>query len=233
MKSRNLFIGLFFIIAAGVFVVNEVGLLGDISTFQLAAVIFLIPIIILCTVKRYFFGVFFPLAVLGVSFSEELGIAEYTGWPIWVVALCLSIGLSLIFGKGLSVMWTGDFVGFGGEESISDDENDETINHSVTFGDSIKYANSTNLRRGRLTSTFGELTVYFDNASINPEGATIYVNATFSEVNIYMPKEWAVINELGSIMSDVKEKRTKQEEGSSKVKLVGKAVFSEVSIIYV
>ncbi|MCL2354563.1 MAG: hypothetical protein FWC68_01480 [Oscillospiraceae bacterium] len=231
MKGKNLLIGLFFILAAGLFIANELGYLAEISTFQLAAVVFLIPVIAISVAKLYFVGIFFPLAGLAVIFSEKLGITEYTeGFPIWIVALCLTIGVSLIFGKNLTDMWTESIIG---TEEVISEEGDEFINHGVTLGSSIKYVNSKELKNAKLSTTLGELTVYFDNAEVSPGGATIRVNAVLSDLVLYIPKGWTVQNDIGSILSDVTERRAKQEDGTINVRLVGKAVLSDVSIICV
>jgi len=233
MKGKNLFWGLLLILVAGLLIADQMGYLVGINTFKLAISVLLAPVIVISVVKTNFFGIFFPAAVLGIMYAEQLGITDFVPWPILLVALLLSIGLSLIFGKNYTYFgnWK-EFKGFDSEE-IVDSEDDESVQHSTTFGSSIKYVNSKNLKRARLAATFGDLTVYFDNTTVSPEGALIQVNVTFSDVQIYIPKNWRIQNEIGSILSDIGEKRTNTEAETATVRLVGNATFSDIRIIYV
>jgi len=239
MKSKNLFWGLFFIAAAGLIVVNQLGYLAGITTFKVAITIFLIPIIIRSSLKLNFFGIFFGMGLLGILFSRHLGINNFVPFPILLTALFLSIGFSMIFGKHTRHIENCNNNCFNNTENnenfeeVVNTEDADTINFGVKFGSSIKYVNAKNLKQANFSCSFGALKVYFDNATISPEGAEINFDISFSGVELYIPREWKVINGIEATLAGVEEKYKRNEKEIATVKLTGKANFSGVEIIYV
>ena len=239
MKSKNLFWGLFFIVAAGLVVVNQLGYLAGITTLNLVITILLIPIILKSIIKANFFGIFFSMALLGILFASELGITTFVPIPILVTALFLSIGFSIMFGRHnkCAEQWhTGSFCNSFNEENfgeVVDTEDDDNVNFGVKFGSSIKYVNAKNLKRANFSCYFGALKVYLDSAVISPDGAEINLDVSFSGVEIYVPREWKVINGIEATLSGVEEKYKRNGEETSTLKLIGKSSFSGIEIIYV
>jgi len=234
MKGKNVFWGLFFIVAAGVIVAHQLGYMAGITTLNLILTILIIPIILKSITSVNFFGIFFPLALLGILFAEQLGITEFVPVPILIIALFISLGLSLIFSKfvnykvGIFNINAEDF------EEIVDMEDEETVKFGVKFGSSIKYINSQNLKQANLSSSFGELVVYFDNTTINEKGAVINVDVSFGAITMYIPKEWKVINGISATLAGVEEHRKRQVDNiTATIKLAGRASFAGVEIIYI
>ena len=235
MKGKNLFWGLFFIVAAGLIVVNQLGYLAGITTLNLVITILLIPIILKSIIRVNFFGIFFSVAVLGILFADELGINTFVPVPILTVALFLSVGLSLVFGKHNKYIEKFRNIHVHDEHfgEVINTEDDDVVNFNVTLGSSIKYVNAKNLKQANLSCSFGALKVYLDNSTISEEGAVINLDISFSGVEIYMPKEWKVLNGIESKLSGIEEKYKRHGEEIANVKLVGKASFSGIEIIYV
>lgn len=234
MKGKNLFWGLFFIAAAGLIVMNQLGYLAGITTLNLVITIFLIPIILKSAIRLNFFGIFFPLSVLGIIFANELGIIGFVPIPILTTALFLSIGFSIIFGKHNRCIES--WHNIHNEENFGEvvnTQDDDIVNFGVKFGSSIKYVNAKNLKQANFSCSFGALKVYLDNAKISPEGAVINLDISFSGIEIYMPKEWKVLNGIDATLSGVEEKYKRHAEETATVKLTGKASFSGIEIIYV
>jgi len=232
MKGKNVFWGLFFIVAAGVIIVNQLGYLAGITTFNLIITILLVPIIIKSILDINFFGTFFGLAVLGILFAGDLGITDFVPIPILATALFLSIGFSLVFGKYAKYFHFVHITPDDFDEEVNIEDGD-VVNYSVKFGGGIKYVNSKNFKRANFHCRFGGLTVYLDNAIVGEEGAVINVDVAFGGVEIYVPKQWNVVNEVEVTMGEVEMRRNRYEHPGPTVKIVGKASFSGVEIIYV
>ena len=239
MKGKNIFWGLFFIVAAGVVVVNQLGYLAGITTFNLVISILLIPVMLKSIIKTNFFGIFFSIALLGILFAEQLGITNFVPVPILITAFFLSIGFSIMFGKHNRCVESWHSSGFhdsNNEENFGEvvnTEDDDIINFGVRFGSSIKYVNTKNLKKANFSCSFGALKVYFDNTELSPEGAEINFDVSFSGVEIYVPREWKVINGIEATLSGVETKYKRNAEETATVKLIGRANFSGIEIIYV
>ena len=106
MKASNIFWGVFFILAAIAVILNQLGLLAGISLINLTITIFMIPIIITSIKHINFSGILIPLAIIGILYSDKLGIQALTPWPLLGSAIVLSIGLSfLIKPKQYFYLW--------------------------------------------------------------------------------------------------------------------------------
>ena len=235
MKNKNWFWGLFFIVAAALIVFNQFGYLADISLVSLVLTILLVPIIIKSLTTFNFTGILFPLAFLGIIYAEPLRITNLTPWPILITALFLSIGFHIIFGKHING-GCGDFGCFGNGENfkeIVNNQDENNVEYRVTFSSGIKYVNSENLKNVRLSSSFGALKVFFDNSKRDEDGVTIYLDASFSGVELYIPKEWKIVNNLNVSLGGVEEKNRRVEATGPLVTFSGNVSFSGVEIIYV
>jgi len=235
MKGKNIFWGLFFIVAAGLIVVNQMGYLAGITTLNLVLTILLIPIILKSILSLNFAGVFFPVALLGILFADNLGINDFVPVPILIVAAFLSLGFSLVFSKQIKVK-LGAFTIDGHDEhfdQVVNTEDEDNVSLGVKFGSSIKYVNSKNLKQANFSCSFGALKIYLDNATISPEGAVINLDISFSGVEMYVPKEWKVINGIDATLAGVEEKYKRNGEETATIKLAGKASFSGIEIIYI
>ena len=82
-------------------------------------------------------------------------------------------------------------------------------------------------------NSFGELTVYFDNAIIASGKAKIKVDNSFGETNLYIPKEWKTENEIGQSFGSVQTHGKCEGTSSNTLKLKGEVSFGEVNIYYI
>lgn len=236
MKFRNLFWGVFFILAAVAILLNQLGFLVGISLFHLIITILLIPIIVKSIQYLNFSGILIPLAIIGILYADQLGIQSLTPWPILGIAVFLSIGLSiLIHPKKYSDggRWKkrcGEFQ----EESVGNKEEGE-VNLSTRFAGSVKYIDSDNLKKVNIDCSYGGMKIYFDHAKIEGEEATINLDVSFSGVELYIPKEWKVIDNVNCILGGIEEKYKNNTTTTENVRLIlnGKISFSGVEIIYI
>lgn len=237
MKIKNVFWGIFFLLAAVLVIVNQLGYLAGINVFSLILTIFLVGIMIKSAMYINFGGILFPFAILGIIYAEPLGIQELVPWPILAAALFGSIGLSFLFHRSWKNRWQefkNKYYNEEGFEEIINDADSETVKCKVNFGSSIKYVNTEDFKKGYFFCSFGAMKLYFDNAKIQGTEAEIYVENSFGAMELYLPKDWNIINEINCSLAGVEEKNSKPyKEGAPQVTIKGKASFSGIEIIYV
>jgi len=239
MKIKNLFWGLFFVLAAAVVIINQLGYFAEINLFSLLFTIFMIPIIITSIAHVNFSGILFPIAFLCIVFAKPLGITDLTPWPVLGAALLGSIGLHFIFGgpkyKTHIYNHTKSHIedmeqGF---TEIVDEPDDNFVDFRVKFGASVKYVNSKNLQKANLSCSFGALKVYFDNTKIHEKGAVINVDVSFGAIELFIPREWNLVNGVNCSLGGIEEKNPRKESGGPTVTLTGNASLAGIEITYV
>lgn len=238
MKFRNWFWGLFFILAALLVIVNQLGYLTGINIFTLVATVFLIAIMLKSATHLNFGGIFFPLAILGILFAEPLGIQNLVPWPILAAALFGTIGFSLIFSKSTKKIyadWHCECENGCTQEyfdHIIDSPDESTVSCKVNFGSTIKYVNSQDFQKGFFNCSFGAMKIYFDTANITDNQAEIYLDVSFSGVELYIPKNWNLIDHVNTSLAGI-EYKGRPSATDKNVTLNGKVSFAGVTIIYV
>lgn len=227
MKKERIFWGLYFIAAAFLLLAGNLGVFKEISVWTIIISVFFAATMLKSLFHRNIPGVLFSLAFLAIVHARLLGIEAITPWPVLGAALLGSIGVSIIYHPKYFV-----------HRHWEENETIETITEndmefSTSFGSSIKYVNSDDFKRARLNCSFGGLKVYFDNALIQNDQAVIEIQASFSGVELYLPKGWNVVNHLETSFADLEEKNMNNTTGSPVVTLVGSISFSGVTIVYI
>lgn len=228
MKTKNIIWGLFFIAAAAVVILNQVGILGGISLWTLIFSLILVPVLVTSVMHVNFTGIMFSLALYAILFDKPLGIESLTPWPVLGTALFLSIGLTLIFPRKHHHKHDNS------EDWGTDTTDGENIKIRTRYSGSIKYITSQNLKTADIDCSFGGLKVYLDNAALSNGQAKINVYASFGGIEIYIPKEWKVINDISCTFGTSEEKGLKGYGNSENtLTLTGVAKFSGISIFRV
>ncbi len=240
MKKRNIFWGLLFIIMAVMVIVNQLGMFVAVSMWGIAFAVLLVAIMIQSIIRLNFGGILFPLALLAIIFHEQLHIENLVPWPVLLTALLGTIGLSIIFKKnavkihshsGKHKKWNKSW-NIGEEEDISE-ENGNVIHCDVSFGSGIKYINSEEFEKADIDCSFGALKVYFDNCKLKNSRGEIYVDSSFSGVQLYIPKTWQVIHNVESSFGSFEEKNHATPNGTDQIYISGDVSFGAVDIYYV
>ena len=100
MKNKKIYWAVYLILSALVILLNALEVFPEtLSIINLCIAILMGAIVVASIINLNFYGIFIPLSVIGILFSEELNITAITPIPILVIALLLSIGLQLIFNK--------------------------------------------------------------------------------------------------------------------------------------
>ncbi len=232
MKRKSLFWGILLILAAILIVFGSLGYLSDISVWKIVLSILFIGIFLTSLVRLWFVGIFFPLAFLIIMYDVVLGLEKLTPWPVLAIALLGSIGFSLIFSplrrkKERCCYNNSEF-----KEDI-EEENGDFVECFVKFGSSVKYIKSENFQKAVIKCSFGAMKVYFDQANLNSDYAEIVFDVSFGGVEVYIPKEWNVINQIDAMLGGVDEKGKRLNNETPTVVLKGSASFSGVEIHYI
>lgn len=234
MKKRNIFWGLIFLLIAACILFEKLGYFPGINVFKLILSAGLLAILIESIPKLNFAGILFPLAFLAILFDEVLHIENLTPWPVLGIALFGSIGLSLIFPHKNKSSKTGldnDYYSF------SETTTQEYTNHIkgvVSFNSAVKYINSTNFEHGDFKSSFGSLKLYFDQAGLNNNTATLQVDISFGTITLYVPRDWNIQVNVKTSFGSVDEKGSRAFLENAPILYVnGNVSFGSLEIIYI
>jgi len=70
---------------------------------------------------------------------------------------------------------------------------------------------SQQFRGGRLTAGFSGVTIDLRDAVLSPEGATISLDSTLSGIDILVPEDWDVVDDVEAVCSGIDEERFSRE----------------------
>ena len=233
MKKDNLFWGLFLIASAVLILVAKLGAFPDMSVMKIFWTLVFSVALVNSIVKLAFPGVFFSLAFLGILYDVELGITAITPWTILLVALLLSIGVSLIYTPKKKKVTPNHRQVDSGDFVVFDEEDGNQFDFTSSFVGSIKYVNSDNFESANIEAKFAGMKVYFDNAVIQNGHATVNLNVSFAGVELYVPKNWRVDNQMSASFGGVEEKNRGEGADGPILTLRGNVSLGGVTILYV
>ena len=251
MKKKDIFWGLLFVLAAIFIIVDRLGYFPQIGVFKIVVTIILITVMLKSIVRIRFSGILFPIAFLCIIYAEQWNITALTPGPVLVTALLASIGLSMIFKK--DDFWrkhehwhhnncrhdgwnhNGWHQDNSGEQfdKVINEPDGNVVNCSVSFGSSMKYINTDNFEKANIKCSFGAMKVYFDKAVVSSGHAEIYLDISFSGVELYIPKTWNVVYDVNTTLGGIDEKNRKTESTSPVVTIKGNISLGGVEIIYI
>lgn len=223
IRRKKTLYGILFMIMGITLIVNALGYIEIGNIFYFIITLFLIPVFIKGLIHLNFSSILIPPAIVGCMYSKELGITSITPWPLLLCAIFLSIGLHLIFGHKTNHKYN----------STIERDNNNDIDVDVNFNSVIKYIDTEDLKSGLIDCSFGAAKVYFDKAKLNSKGATIKLDVSFAGVELYIPKDWKIINKVNVFAGAIDEKNNSLGNSESTLTLVGDVHFSGITIIYV
>lgn len=232
MKKERIFWGVLLVLGSVALIVNKLGYFTHINVFSILLTVFLLGIMVKSIFARSFAGILFPIAFICIIFDDKLGITEITPWTVLIAATLGSFGLSMIFYKGPKCHhykhnWKYD------EYETIDVEDEGHIKLHTSFGGSIKYINSEKFEQADLGCSFGSMKVYFDNAKLNNGRGIVRIDASFSGIELYIPKTWIVENRVNTSFAGVDEKNRNMGNSDNILTIVGNASFAGVEIVYI
>lgn len=224
------------------------------SVISLGFSVFLILYAITKLLDRNFVEAFLGVGVFTIVNYNFLGIPKDSRWIMFWAALIMGVGLQTIFKKkrkSFKFQFNGEDVDFKSyykdnvvdvDADINDrEEPNKTHRHSspqdyidaeTNFSDQKRYVRSENFTRGNLESNFGNLEVYFQSATFNPDGAFINVEANFGNITLYFPSTVNVQNNLKASLGAVTGDSMFISSDYPTVILEGSANFGKISVRY-
>ncbi|NQN59932.1 hypothetical protein HPA08_06530 [Streptococcus suis] len=156
----------------------------------------------------------------GLAFIAVNSVYDWVKFGTWnmvlsLVLLCL--GLKLMLKPKKRRLAHGVVTGVIGDKG-----------RDTAFGSSTRYIHEENFIHDSVDVAFGFSTVYFDQAVILGDQADFHIDATFSNITLYLPADWQAVVELDSAMSTTNNYASEPKE---KVLLVtGDMAFSTLNI---
>lgn len=246
-KTGKVFWGVFLILAAAFLVVSQLGFLEGVGIVSILFTIFWAAVLVEGIFSRSFGKILFPIACICIIYDRQLGIEAITPVTVLVAALFGTIGLNMIFRRKkyyyYKSAWKEEFpeketiIDIEGldEEGAEEEEcaNGSKIYFNARFGSAVKYVNSDCFEYASLECGFGGIKVFFDNAKIPGGKAVIDLDVSFGGVELYIPKEWNVVDHTDTHFGGVEEKNRCRTAGTPVVTLTGDINFSGVTIVYI
>jgi predicted membrane protein len=232
MKKEKVFWGILFVLMGVFLIISKLGYFANVNVISLLLTAFLVAVIGKSLVRLNFAGVLFPIAFICIIYDKQLGITNITPWTVLIAALLGSIGLSMIFHKHTKCV---NFK-FDSEDSKFekiDVEDESHVRVKNSFGSTIKYINTDNFEQADFNCSFGAMKVYFDKAIMSKDNALVRINASFSGIELYVPKTWNIEDKTNAVFGAVDEKNRNNQITTNTLTLVGDIKFSGVEIIYI
>lgn len=245
-NKNSIFWGLMLIAIACCLILNQL----HIVTFAISVSKIILGAIFVGTAinsifARSFGGFFFSLAFLWLIFDSVFGFPYISTKTVLIIALLLTIGFSMLFpskhfphnnyNAKKHVEWDDydDPDKVGKHQTVFNEDTNETFYGYNQFCASAKYINTGNFKKASLESSFGELKVYFDSAKIIADTAEIYVKQSFGCTQLFIPKEWQIIQKASVFAGAIEERNKNKSTGSPIVYLTGEVKFGSIIITYV
>jgi len=111
-----------------------------------------------------------------------------------------------------------------------DDENNPYIN--VSFGYASRYLHADCLKSAELICSFGGMEVYFDNVTLDPDGADVNVSCSFGSIEIYVPSHWRVEDEVNASLAnaEVNRRLINNDEDAPTIRVTGSVSLGNLEI---
>ncbi|GAA3634221.1 LiaF-related protein [Lactobacillus hamsteri] len=246
MKNRfwRSFWGIFFLAAAALVVVNQMGILTYKLGFWaiIGTIIFALSLIDGLINRRITESVF-SVAFLLMIFAQPLHITKLVPWTILLAAVLISIGLGIIFRNRFhTVVYANkkikDFR--NKRESISDhiftdtvsNENGAHVVIDQTMSDTSRYIHSKELETIDVRGKMGDINIYLDDAQAAGDTVVMNLDVTMTDLNVYVPLSWQVESNLGPTFGSLEIEGTSNGGGPTLI-IQGRASMSDVDVKYV
>lgn len=240
MKNRRIFWGLTFILCAFCLVFNQFGIFEQFGVWTvifslMAASIFLEGLFRLSIVKTVLGS-----AVLLFLWKDLIGLESLSLWTIFAAAVFLCCGLSILFQpfRYKKRAWlnkkkaeTYSKMATNGDRNFNYASKIKIERH---FHGGMEYVRSDDFKRADIEAHFSGLKIYFDDAVIQDDCATLHMDVHFAGVELYVPSHWKIDNRLEQFASSVEGEPVHYQGETTKVlKLKGDVAFGSVKIIFI
>lgn len=240
-RGGKIFWGILFLLGAAAFLVNRLGLFGELEGISFWSILFTIglaSILINSLVKRSWGGILFSLAFMVIVNDKFLGLEKITPWPVLGAALLGTIGLNLLFPgfrRGRSCRF--NKIVSGGEHVTGDTISGDQVFYENAFGSAVKYVTG-EIARVDVDNAFGSMEIYFSDAVLKDHAAYVNIDSAFGKVVLYVPRGWRVVKNAtsafaGEIANNVEDGVEDPLSGKNVLYISGEVAFGALSIQYI
>lgn len=150
------------------------------------------------------------LVLMGTIFAfpnfEVYGVsAKRLFWPV----LLLGVGLAMVFRKGRRCEYRGRserFVrNFDQNQMVTSDS--DLVNMNVSFGGRKEIVTSKSFKGGTICASFAGIELNLTSAEPGIQPMVLEIHASFAGIELIVPSQWEVYNEIDPIMGNVEDQR--------------------------
>ncbi|GHN42843.1 LiaF domain-containing protein [Lactobacillus delbrueckii] len=185
--------------------------------------------------RALFFGIF-TSGLIVKTISEASHFFKWTGYT-YLALFLIALGCQLLAGGSqLEVKMnvkTGkkddDGTSLSYSESIG--ENGEKVSIESVFSKCVRYVHSQALRKLSVSTVMSPVTIYLDQTQLKDGRGKLDLDAVFSKVDIYIPREWEVQADASPVFSRFNSLNPSGLTADSPLlKIDADLVFSQVTI---
>lgn len=244
VKKQRWVVGLIFIAGAITWFAVGMGWLNfKISMTTIILTIVLAIILLSSLVNFNIPASVFSLAFLAMLYAGPLGITNLVPWTILGIALLVSMGLMIIFAPQVKQYHLSDWQksiknSFTGNTTSDDDSKQDSSNQShpvidAKMGGVVRSVKSDDFQQADIKGSMSSTKVDFDQALIQGDSATINFDVYMCEVQVLIPKDWKIINEVRQNMGNVTFFNDDAPHGGPVVRLTGKMNLGSLEVRYI
>jgi len=256
-RNPNWIWGIFFLLAAVGLVANQFGVFSPLNFWAIIAALCAVGCLSSMIANRTISTLPFVVAFAYLALRNLELVPHVAAWVVFVAAGLTSAGLAILIPQRMSknakfaVGTFTDWEDCDWDEGDWDEETreehrkraqremggiDNNPSVSVTFGTVSRYLHADKLETVKLFCNFGAMDIYFDQAELHPDGATVHVSCNFGGIDIYVPRHWQVREDIRCVFggADVNNSRLAcPGENAPQLTISGNVTFGGVDIWYI
>jgi predicted membrane protein len=231
---KNIFGGLLLLAFAGLIYADATGQLGGLHLWSLFFTFCFGVEVFNALSKRDVAETCFSLGILVIIWRKQLGIGNLSIWTLLGITILVSIGLAMLL-RPLTHKSKAQF-SFAFSKTGDDDtavDTDEDIAINTHMSSTTRYVRSTDFKCANIQVNLGTAKVFFDQAAITNSPAYINIDGNIGEVDLYIPRDWQIENQLNTFIGDINIKNKDQSTPNGPtVILSGNLHIGDVDVHY-
>lgn len=237
MKKNNILWGLILILLALSIILKELKIIFiDIYDLKIIAALLIGYLAFKSLLKKNFFAAFFYLGFI-IYLNPQNIFPNISLFKILFVAILLGIGFNLLFSPTIKKRVfifndsrSGKRKEYYSENSEYYSENNDKVSFETIFSQATRYVYSDDLTDLELSTVFGSLKIYLDQATINP-AAKIEIENIFAKTEIYVPKDYYIKTNATTVFGNINEINPPTSYTKT-ITLTGDIVCGSLTIVY-
>jgi len=256
-RNRNWMWGILMLLAAAAIVATQLGgWFVQLDFWTIVAAMLAVVFLISAITQRNLTTLPLAATMVYIVLRNQGLVPHVSIWALLLVGVLVSVGIGFLFPqkppRGKVVI--GAFCGDGEDEDWDEDDDDGDENGrrekarakmggidnnpsiSVNFGGVNRYLHADCLETVSLSCNFGGMEIFFDQAELSPNGATVHLDCKFGGIDLFVPRHWCV-NEQISCTFGATEFLNKSianpAENAPRLTITGNVMFGGVDIRYI